>query len=387
MAHLIRQQVLHVELNGTEADGLALQNRLSALCHNWLQPEIERIFDRSAPTEEHLYIEQLEVNLGTFDLSRLEQELPAAVAEALEKAIREKVGTAGLPIGSGGREVQLKTDAQVVWEAFLHFLQTGRLPWSFRLPPGETLETALQRMLAAGVPAVYVAETEHLIHSQTARKRLAEQFSEGFLATLLELINQQTSAQEQLTVAQLKASSRTDALPDDVPEPAYPETEALYVEDAGLVLLHPFLPQFFATMGVAQARKLLQPARALFLLHYLATGAETAKEYELVLPKILCGLPVDMPVEGNVELTEIEKAEANTLLEAVVRLWGALKNTSPDGLREAFLQRAGKLSRRNDDWLLQVEQRGHDLLLESLPWNIAVSQLPWMPSLLWTDWI
>jgi len=34
--HVIRQQYLHVEMAGTEADGLALQRSLPALCRDWI---------------------------------------------------------------------------------------------------------------------------------------------------------------------------------------------------------------------------------------------------------------------------------------------------------------------------------------------------------------
>ena len=73
MTHIIRQQYLHVELNGTEPDGMALQNRLSDLCQQWLTPAIERVLDRWAPSDGHLTIERLEIDAGTLTLERFEQ--------------------------------------------------------------------------------------------------------------------------------------------------------------------------------------------------------------------------------------------------------------------------------------------------------------------------
>ncbi len=82
------------------------------------------------------------------------------------------------------------------------------------------------------------------------------------------------------------------------------------------------------------------------LLHFLTTGQTSAPEYELVLPKILCNIPLSTPVETDLELTGLEIEEATALLEAVIRHWEALRQTSPDGLRGTFLLRPGKVSCR-----------------------------------------
>jgi len=140
-------------------------------------------------------------------------------------------------------------------------------------------------------------------------------------------------------------------------------------------------------LGIATEDRLLQPDRAVCLLHFLATGFPRALEYELTLPKILCNIPLKSPVESDVELTELEKKEAIALLQAVIRHWQALRSTSPDGLRGTFLLRPGKISLRDDgDWLVQIETRSFDILLNELPWGISMIKLPWMPRLLWVQW-
>jgi hypothetical protein len=163
--------------------------------------------------------------------------------------------------------------------------------------------------------------------------------------------------------------------------------EGIYVENAGLIILHPFLPQLFTVLGIADEAKLLQPQRALCLLHFLVTGQTIAPEYELILPKILCNVPIETPVESDVALTDNEQEEAAALIEAVIRHWEVLRNTSPDGLRGTFLLRSGKVSLRDDgDWLLQVEEQSFDILLDQLPWGISMIRLPWMEKMLWVEW-
>ena len=92
-------------------------------------------------------------------------------------------------------------------------------------------------------------------------------------------------------------------------------------------------------------------------------------------------------MESDVALTDDEREEADALLEAVIRHWEVLRNTSGDGLRGTFLLRRGKVSLRDDgDWLLQVEAQSFDILLDRLPWGISMIKLPWMEKMLWVEW-
>jgi hypothetical protein len=83
LLHVIRELTLHVELNGTESDGLTVQRRLSDLCEHWLTPVIERALERCTPENGTLHIERLEVDVGTLSLERLEHDL----TESLEREI------------------------------------------------------------------------------------------------------------------------------------------------------------------------------------------------------------------------------------------------------------------------------------------------------------
>ncbi|GJL83483.1 MAG: hypothetical protein DHS20C01_31170 [marine bacterium B5-7] len=170
--------------------------------------------------------------------------------------------------------------------------------------------------------------------------------------------------------------------------PVIRDGEALYVNDAGIVLLHPFLQMHFEKLGLVRENEFVDERareRAVHQLHFLVTGEEQSQEYVLVLSKIVCGLTPDVPIARLVAVDELAKSEAEKLLQAVIRHWGALKNASPDGLRETFLRREGRLTRKTD-WRLQVESRSYDLLLDRLPWTRSIIRLPWMPELLRVEW-
>lgn len=163
----------------------------------------------------------------------------------------------------------------------------------------------------------------------------------------------------------------------------------MFIRFAGMVLVHPYLPQFFKGLGLVEGKNFRDEAsqhRAVHLLHYLVTKERDLPEFVLLLPKMLCGLPFEEPMERYVEFSETETAECENLLAAVIQHWGALGKSSPDGLREAFLRRDGKLEMRQDGWQLTVERQTIDILLGKLPWGLGIVKLPWMPEMLKIEW-
>lgn len=184
------------------------------------------------------------------------------------------------------------------------------------------------------------------------------------------------------------AGGRRDAVADRgrmAPE-ATAAVPSLLVDHAGMVLLHPFLPRFLEGLGVADGDELLDADRAVGLLHHLATGQKLVPEQTTPLAKVLCGRPLEEPVERDPHLTTDEVAEATALLTAVIGHWEALRSTSPDALRAEFLTRPGTLSTDGGDWVLRVEDRTVDILLAQMPWGISMVQTPWMQRMLRVEW-
>lgn len=164
----------------------------------------------------------------------------------------------------------------------------------------------------------------------------------------------------------------------------------IYVSMAGIVLLHPFLTTLFTEMGLVRNRQWVSPEaseKGVQVLAWLATGTAFCAEYTMPLLKLLCGLPIDAVVSPDILLTDTEKPLTTEVLEAVLTHWTILKNTSTAGLQEAFLQREGKLTAVDGGWRLTVERKTIDILLDKLPWGVSMVKLPWMPDLLFVDWI
>lgn len=161
----------------------------------------------------------------------------------------------------------------------------------------------------------------------------------------------------------------------------------IYIDNAGAVIIAPFLNALFSRAGLLNGNDMSDGNTALMLLHYCVTGHTTAAEFELFFPKILCGISAEKAVATDILLSEKQLTEADEMLSAVIEYWAIIKNTSINGLRESFLKRSGKLSLVDNTWLLQVEQKSYDMLLQQLPWNISMIKLPWMNILLKTEWI
>ncbi|MCW3464576.1 contractile injection system tape measure protein [Chitinophaga nivalis] len=200
-----------------------------------------------------------------------------------------------------------------------------------------------------------------------------------------------TAATSSPAAAQPAAGAKDNTSEPPVEEAPLPaDGTVLYVEQAGLILLHPYIGILFDSLGLKTGAHFTDEAareKAVHLLGYLAAGDMELPEYELVLPKILCGIPPSQPVSRFVTLSAEEKAGAEELLEAVITNWNALGNTSPDGLRANFLLREGKLEWTNEEWHLRVSQQSYDILLDRLPWGFGVVALSWTPWLIKTVWV
>jgi hypothetical protein len=166
-------------------------------------------------------------------------------------------------------------------------------------------------------------------------------------------------------------------------------SEGCYVTLGGLILIWPYLSRMFRNLDYTQDDKFVSKdkrERAVLLLGYIGTGNAVNEEPHLILPKFLCGWPIQMPVIKDAELKMEEMNEANAMLKNLIQNWKILKNTSIEGLRETFFEREGKLADEQDHWKLTVEQKGTDILLDHLPYGRSIIKLPWLRKLLKVDW-
>ena len=155
------------------------------------------------------------------------------------------------------------------------------------------------------------------------------------------------------------------------------------------MILAPFFPQLFQELRLLKYKEFKDKeaaCRAVHILQHLVDNADRQPENGLVLNKILCGIPVERPIERDINLTDHERACVLDLLNSAIKHWTALKGSSADGLREGFLQRQGKLVELENDWKLIVERKTLDILLSKIPWGFSMIRHPWMSSWVYVEW-
>jgi contractile injection system tape measure protein len=433
-AHHIRQVTFDLRYQDEPA-AMRGRQQIEQAFEQVIAPLLEQAFDASTPDGQMYRIDRLEIDLGRIDLERLDA---ARIGQAIATELASRL--------SAQRSAGAQPQAATLAEALAHFLEQGSWPWQASFNRVADIEAAALALAPAESRRLALGLLP-LLQRRMVRLRLAYQFSAAFLYWLIDQLRP-AQARRLLQVAQARlpglpphqvraimlavAAALPDAIapsqddleqrieyeraraalpmpqnghrparataglagePEQPSEPALParrDDADVYVRHAGIVLLHPFLEQFFRQAGLIgdgeSLGSLEQRTRAAHLLYHLSTGQAQPEEHELPLLKLLCGLPISFPLARDVPLSEREREQAQILLEAVIQHWAKLKQTSPAALRETFLQREGKLTQSDGRWQLVVEQRAVDLLLGYLPWMIAIIRLPWMAAPLWVDW-
>ena len=166
-----------------------------------------------------------------------------------------------------------------------------------------------------------------------------------------------------------------------------PQEDGIIVDNAGLVLTHPFLKHFFTHCELLDDKQQLKdPELAAHLLHYLATGNTQQPESELAFEKFICDIPIHQPITREVEITDAHKEHAQKMLEAVNNNWSAMKSSSVGLLQHEFLQRPGKLNISDFGINITIERKTHDILLDKLSWGIGLIKLPWRSDFIYVNW-
>lgn len=164
-------------------------------------------------------------------------------------------------------------------------------------------------------------------------------------------------------------------------------SKSCYVQNAGLIILHPFIKDLFKNCDLIDNKNVIvNKELAVHLLHYAATKRENDYEHTMLFEKFLCGIPLSKSIKREIKIDEEHKKHVEEMLDATVKHWSALKNTSTAVLRSEFLQREGKLDWSESNPKLTIERKTQDLLLERIPWNISIVKIPWIDKLLYTQW-
>jgi hypothetical protein len=440
---MIRKQNVVISFEDTE-EGIGMQNHIAEVFHERLKPAMEIVLDEEIGRNYFASVEKLEIDCGILSNKNWEQEWIETTLRKLRDALRTVNKRRIVPELPG--ETRKMTGSfsfsENVAESFLFFLRNGYLPWNNRIRSINEMESLIDidDSLVAQLKELirqYAPAAQRLVFrfSEDFRQKITNAFSKGreeYIRQIFSLLNDKglviekavadaailysfaladdeisreffsfvhTKADEsrkpvlekilkRLTKTKNSHRNKGKSVPGKEDEKEI-EQESIYINNAGIIILHPFLPELFEELQLMDKNEWTDEdasARAAMILEFLASGSKEFPEFRIPLNKILCGIEITEVPQLVMEIDEDIIRICNNLLTAVKRHWAILKNSSIDSLRETFFQRDGKLTRVDDGWYLQVEQKGVDILLSHLPWGIGTIKLPWMKEPLYTEW-
>jgi len=422
--HIIHRVNLEFEVPDVKT-GKLLQEDAMRIMKNDVLPVIEDYLEEVWKHRESVRIPQMDLTLKNIHLDQFEDEF----AEWCIREFTTKMGQL-LPKESIDRETEhirhenLSPEEKQL-EQFLFFIHHGYLPWwsvDDKDFPNEKHILA-NRLLSKKKYRDWLVYL--LMKTPHALDRLIYQFSRSFTVQLIHLsytgnrlrkadtpafaegskrpgVNARRELfihwMERLRAAHHSGAERTDAhyKPDEelvsdtqIQDLQKAPEDGFFVDHAGLILLHPFLEYFFRDCGLLAKKHFRdENARntAIHLLYYLATGKKNPPEHELLFHKFLCGMDPELPIPRKIPIRQSMLDEADQLLQSAIGHWKILKRTSPQGLREGFLLRKGKLILDDFQHRLIIEGNTIDVLLSGLPWGYGVVKLPWLKQPLIVDW-
>lgn len=215
---------------------------------------------------------------------------------------------------------------------------------------------------------------------------------------LLDILKEQNREEnsESLRLLSEKKLSLKDSKPieikiasESIDEIKHEEITGTIINNAGISLISVYLPLLFSKINLLKQGIFENKAnaeRGALLINYITHNKIEDYEFNLQLNKILCGIPLTESLPAKIEISATEIEEINALLNSVIKYWTAIKSTSVDGLRSAFLQRQGILYNRVDSFQLKVDREPHDIILETLPWSISIIKFKWMNKPVYVEW-
>lgn len=294
----------------------------------------------------------------------------------------------------------------------------------------------------------YAKAAMHQIITSIVATRGANQ-EEDKIITLLQPLIKPTHRMGQSTLATSPLETLPAAIQKAPSQKVSPLAEEIrvYTKNTGLVFLWPFFYDFFKVHNLMVGNQFVceQAAHnAVHLLQYLVTGKLKSPEWQLTLPKLLCGLSYDavllpyrpihagydpdgqeqtamvdapekQPQQASTESIEARGLIANSAMEAiainsqlliekVIKRWKSLtklkatapyqNDTTQHILKNYFLNRLGILTRQQVDdatenyfWHLTIMHQDHDTWHLLPPWSMTSLKLPWMQEAIILFWM
>lgn len=202
--HIIRKQVIELELP-TQEGALGLQQKIGRLYRYDAINRLERVFDNLDLKGQTLRIPRLEINLGQIAPGQLEREFVDKCVQAIQRELQKRARQLGSDLENGS----LVGAQEIGQDAFFHFLENGILPWYADYEGLADFEERILEALPLNSDQFKVSVISILRRNRLSITRLALQFSEHFLNTLLELVWHFKPQQWQAILSEIELVTQT----------------------------------------------------------------------------------------------------------------------------------------------------------------------------------
>ncbi|QJD96211.1 hypothetical protein HH214_10200 [Mucilaginibacter robiniae] len=253
----------------------------------------------------------------------------------------------------------------------------------------EQMKSAIHNELNNMVVTANCKQVLPLLQNQLQKELVQIQSKADVVAELNKLQELPPIINREDMTNELNQTTASSSSKEELPAFSLPDNQSFAITNAGLVILHPFLSVFFSRLGMTTNGAFIdhtQQQRAVHLLQYLVDGTTDKPEEDLLLNKVMAGLPPEETIPARIELTATEINTTTELFKVLFTHWDKMKNASVENFRASFLQRNGTLIFQDGIWQLSVEPRGYDILLQTLPWGLNMVKAAWMKTMLTIEW-
>ncbi|MBB1199764.1 hypothetical protein EGM70_05535 [Enterobacteriaceae bacterium 89] len=257
--------------------------------------------------------------------------------------------------------------------------------WQAKASPDPSVAGFITLLLPAISSSSQRKALEHIANQADSRQPVKQAWAE--------YLNHQQPEIKQLTEAiemQNKDVNKSEGIlwknPQDAAEGI---GEPVTIHNAGLVIASVYIPMLFQRLKLTDGRIFVDDSaqhQALFCLQWMTNHSNSAPEYQLLLNKVLCGVPSASAIPQQIALPVGAESLIDALLTAIIAHWRVLGNSSISALQSTFFQREGQLTETPEHWQLNIVPGTFDMLLDRLPWSFQTIKYPWMDKPLFVTW-
>ena len=339
-------------------------------------PEIKNAIDNKIPKELTIQLESLEIDIGTINEKELPTFLAKKIIDKLDKALRYelnlKINQKSIHINESAHSQE--SDYSIV--ALEYYLKRGYFPSWF--DTGKSLDGLISTLMESSKDDFFQMLGKYRIN-EAAMSRLKNILSLKIYNEIYPLVKSNSlQVPKKLLNKNTKVSMENDF------------TDEIRVNNAGLIIFWPFLTRLFEQLNLVENGLFISKSarnRAIYLLQYMVNNTTDNPEFELVLNKILVGMPISEHLDPIENLSLEEKNMTVSLINGLIANWEKVRDASPAAIQETFVQREGFLLIKEENMHLKINKKGVDVLLMSIPWNLSLIKLPWMEKPLHIEWI